>query len=47
MDTRLSRVIAAARFLGHRLSQERITHTAASLTFTTIISVVPWRIISW
>jgi membrane protein len=41
MNTRLSRTIATARFLGHRLSQERITHTAASLTFTTIISVVP------
>jgi membrane protein len=32
---------AALRFIARRLAQERITHAAASLTFTTVISLVP------
>lgn len=44
MSSRPSRIqasLAALRFIGRRLAQERITQTAASLTFTTVISLVP------
>lgn len=39
--TRLQALLAALRFIARRLEQERITQTAASLTFTTVISLVP------
>lgn len=38
---RFRQLLAGLRFLGRRLSQERITQAAASLTFTTVISLVP------
>ncbi len=39
--SRLDRFLAGLRFIGRRLAQERITQAAASLTFTTVISLVP------
>ena len=39
--SRVRALLAGLRFIGRRLSQERITQTAASLTFTTVISLVP------
>lgn len=39
--SRLHALLSGLRFIGRRLSQERITQTAASLTFTTVISLVP------
>lgn len=38
---RFDGLLTGLRFIGRRLAQERITHTAASLTFTTVISLVP------
>ena len=39
--SRVRALLAGLRFIGRRLAQERITQTAASLTFTTVISLVP------
>lgn len=39
--TRTKSVLTGLRFLIRRLSQERITQAAASLTFTTVLSLVP------
>ena len=39
--SRVRALLSGLRFIGRRLSQERITQTAASLTFTTVISLVP------
>ncbi|MFZ5493181.1 MAG: YihY family inner membrane protein [Pseudomonadota bacterium] len=39
--SRLQAVLTGLRFLARRFSQERITQAAASLTFTTVISLVP------
>ena len=39
--SRVQGLLSGLRFIGRRLSQERITQTAASLTFTTVISLVP------
>ena len=40
-QSRFEAFLTGVRFIGRRLSQERITQTAASLTFTTVISLVP------
>lgn len=39
--SRVQALLAGLRFIGRRLAQERITQAAASLTFTTVISLVP------
>lgn len=39
--SRIHAFLAGLRFIGRRLAQERITQAAASLTFTTVISLVP------
>jgi membrane protein len=39
--SRFHQLLTGLRFLARRLSQERITQAAASLTFTTVISLVP------
>lgn len=41
VHSRLQRLLGGLRFLARRLSQERLTQAAASLTFTTVISLVP------
>lgn len=40
-SSRIRPLLSGLRFLARRLSQERITQAAASLTFTTVISLVP------
>ncbi len=40
-QSRFEAFLTGVRFIGRRLAQERITQTAASLTFTTVISLVP------
>jgi len=40
-QSRLQAVLGGLRFVARRLSEERITQAAASLTFTTVLSLVP------
>ena len=40
-SARFRQILSGLRFLARRLAQERITQAAASLTFTTVISLVP------